>query len=79
MARYRFVETCEFTGIVTQTKANGEQITQTFTPEIGGLAKAIAYAESHGKRTDLADYFVSTEVTMWNGAVVYSVKPELIS
>ena len=77
MARYRFVEITDNSATVIQHKKNGEQLTQTWTADIGGLAKAIMYAESHGKRQDLVEYYTCTEV-VYQGEVVYSVHPEEI-
>ena len=78
MARYRFAEKSPAGATVLQYPKTGEPIAQEFDPQIGGLASAIKYADSHGKRQDLADYYIKTEVVYF-GVVVYTITPEKVS
>ena len=78
MARYRFVEKSPAGATVLQYPKTGEPIAQEFAPEIGGLAYAIEYAKGHGKRQDLADHYIKTEVVYF-GVVVYTITPEKVS
>ncbi len=81
MARYRFNVTNSCGGaLVMQFKDadSAPAVVQEFTERLGGLAAALAYAASHGKRQDLADYYEKTAV-MYQGKIIYSVVPEQIS